>query len=80
MCCTTFLREFEPVSIRMAKDQDLPVNPMPVAGACGRLMCSLKYEHPQYVRFKDEAPRLAWRWTRLPGLEPPLGTAFWLIR
>jgi cell fate regulator YaaT (PSP1 superfamily) len=46
LCCTTFLREFEPVSIRMAKDQDLPVNPMRIAGACGCLMCCLKYEHP----------------------------------
>jgi cell fate regulator YaaT (PSP1 superfamily) len=58
LCCTTFLREFEPVSIRMAKDQDLPVNPMRIAGACGRLMCCLKYEHPLYVRFKDEAPKV----------------------
>jgi cell fate regulator YaaT (PSP1 superfamily) len=58
LCCTTFLREFEPVSIRMAKDQDLPVNPMRIAGACGRLMCCLKYEHPLYVRFKDEVPKV----------------------
>src|SRR5215471_7875842 len=57
LCCATFLREFEPVSIRMAKDQDLPVNPMRIAGACGRLMCCLKYEHPLYVRFKKDAPR-----------------------
>ncbi len=58
LCCATFLREFEPVSIRMAKDQDLPVNPMRIAGACGRLMCCLKYEHPLYVDFKERAPRL----------------------
>ncbi len=58
LCCTTFLREFEPVSIRMAKDQDLPVNPMRIAGACGRLMCCLKYEHPLYLRFKEQAPAL----------------------
>jgi cell fate regulator YaaT (PSP1 superfamily) len=58
LCCTTFLREFEPVSIRMAKDQDLPVNPMRIAGACGRLMCCLKYEHPLYMQFKDEAPKV----------------------
>ena len=58
LCCSTFLREFEPVSIRMAKDQDLPVNPMRIAGACGRLMCCLKYEHPLYVDFKERAPRL----------------------
>jgi cell fate regulator YaaT (PSP1 superfamily) len=49
LCCSTFLKDFEPVSVRMAKDQDLPVNPMRIAGACGRLMCCLKYEHPLYM-------------------------------
>lgn len=58
LCCSTFLRDFEPVSIRMAKDQDLPVNPMRIAGACGRLMCCLKYEHPLYVNFKERAPKV----------------------
>jgi cell fate regulator YaaT (PSP1 superfamily) len=58
LCCSTFLKNFEPVTIRMAKDQDLPVNPMRIAGACGRLMCCLKYEHPLYIDFKDKAPRL----------------------
>src|SRR6266581_1042902 len=57
LCCATFLRDFEPVSVRMAKDQDLPVNPMRIAGACGRLMCCLKYEHPLYAEFKKNAPR-----------------------
>jgi len=45
------------VSVRMAKDQDLPVNPLRIAGACGRLMCCLKYEHPLYQDFKKDAPR-----------------------
>jgi cell fate regulator YaaT (PSP1 superfamily) len=58
LCCATFLKDFEPVSIRMAKDQDLPVNPLRIAGACGRLMCCLKYEHPLYQKFRDEAPKL----------------------
>ncbi len=58
LCCATFLKDFEPVSVRMAKDQDLPVNPLRIAGACGRLMCCLKYEHPLYQRFRQEAPRL----------------------
>jgi cell fate regulator YaaT (PSP1 superfamily) len=57
LCCATFLKDFEPVSVRMAKDQDLPVNPMRIAGACGRLMCCLKYEHPLYQQFREEAPR-----------------------
>ncbi len=57
LCCSTFLKDFEPVSVRMAKDQDLPVNPLRIAGACGRLMCCLKYEHPLYQDFRKEAPR-----------------------
>ncbi|HWG00774.1 MAG TPA: regulatory iron-sulfur-containing complex subunit RicT [Trebonia sp.] len=57
LCCATFLKDFEPVSVRMAKDQDLPVNPLRIAGACGRLMCCLKYEHPLYQDFKKDAPR-----------------------
>jgi cell fate regulator YaaT (PSP1 superfamily) len=58
LCCATFLKDFEPVSVRMAKDQDLPVNPMRIAGACGRLMCCLKYEHPLYQKFHEEAPKI----------------------
>ncbi|WP_204043828.1 PSP1 domain-containing protein [Acrocarpospora phusangensis] len=57
LCCATFLKDFEPVSVRMAKDQDLPVNPLRIAGACGRLMCCLKYEHPLYGEFRASAPR-----------------------
>ncbi len=56
LCCATFLRDFEPVSVRMAKDQDLPLNPMRISGACGRLMCCLKYEHPLYADFLETAP------------------------
>jgi cell fate regulator YaaT (PSP1 superfamily) len=51
LCCSTFLVDFEPVSVRMAKDQDLPLNPLRISGACGRLMCCLKYEHPLYQDF-----------------------------
>ena len=58
LCCATFLKDFEPVSVRMAKDQDLPVNPLKISGACGRLLCCLKYEHPLYQEFKAGAPRL----------------------
>ena len=47
-CCSTFLKDFEPVTVRMARDQNLPANPMKISGACGRLMCCLKYEHPMY--------------------------------
>jgi cell fate regulator YaaT (PSP1 superfamily) len=58
LCCATFLKDFEPVSIRMAKDQDLPLNPLKISGACGRLMCCLKYEHPLYQEFKAAVPKL----------------------
>jgi cell fate regulator YaaT (PSP1 superfamily) len=56
LCCSTFLVDFEPVSVRMAKDQQLPPNPMRISGACGRLMCCLKYEHPLYEEFAAAAP------------------------
>jgi cell fate regulator YaaT (PSP1 superfamily) len=56
LCCATFLANFEPVSLRMAKVQDLPPNPLKISGACGRLMCCLKYEHPLYVEFAREVP------------------------
>ncbi|GAA2844832.1 hypothetical protein GCM10010517_01130 [Streptosporangium fragile] len=58
LCCATFLKDFEPVSVRMAKDQDLPVNPLRIAGACGRLMCCLKYEHPLYLDAHSRMPRV----------------------
>src|SRR6478672_436503 len=56
LCCATFLVDFEPVSVRMAKDQDLPLNPLRISGACGRLMCCLKYEHPLYQDYAAKAP------------------------
>ena len=45
LCCSSFLKEFAPVSIRMAKDQNLSLNPSKISGMCGRLMCCLRYEH-----------------------------------
>ena len=57
LCCSLFAGDQEPVSIRMAKDQDLPLNPTKISGVCGRLMCCLKYEHGAYVSFKKRAPR-----------------------
>ena len=48
LCCATFLGEFEPVSIRMAKEQNLSLNPSKISGVCGRLMCCLKYECEVY--------------------------------
>ncbi|GIG58787.1 hypothetical protein Lfu02_31590 [Longispora fulva] len=63
LCCATFLTDFEPVTIRMAKDQDLPLNPLRISGACGRLMCCLKYEHPLYQQFQATAPAVGSRVT-----------------
>ncbi len=58
ICCATFLNEFEPVSIKMAKEQDLPLNPMKISGACGRLMCCLIYENEQYRALLEKMPRV----------------------
>lgn len=57
LCCATFAGDQQPVSIRMAKDQSLPLNPTKISGCCGRLMCCLKYEHAVYVSFRQRAPR-----------------------
>ncbi|HEX6500404.1 MAG TPA: regulatory iron-sulfur-containing complex subunit RicT [Micromonosporaceae bacterium] len=67
LCCATFLTDFEPVTIRMAKDQDLPLNPLRISGACGRLMCCLKYEHPLYQQFQASAPPVGARVTTEQG-------------
>ncbi|MCL2615452.1 MAG: stage 0 sporulation family protein [Dehalococcoidia bacterium] len=55
-CCTAFLDEFSPVSIKMAKIQDLPLNPMKISGVCGRLLCCLGYECEQYRALKERMP------------------------
>ena len=56
LCCATFLGEFHPVSIKMAKDQDLSLNPAKISGVCGRLMCCLKYEHDTYEEILSRMP------------------------
>jgi cell fate regulator YaaT (PSP1 superfamily) len=61
LCCATFLTDFEPVSIRMAKEQNLSLNPMKISGACGRLMCCLRYEHPLYEEFRAAVPAVGAR-------------------
>jgi len=52
LCCSSFLSNFEPISIRMAKEQDLSLNPGKISGVCGRLMCCLAYECDNYQRMK----------------------------
>lgn len=56
LCCSTFLGDFEPVSIKMAKDQNLSLNPSKISGLCGRLMCCLKYENDEYEEAKKKMP------------------------
>ena len=57
LCCASFLSEFVPISIKMAKEQDLPLNPMKISGVCGRLLCCLAYEHDFYHDMKGKMPR-----------------------
>ncbi len=58
LCCSTFLPEFTPVTIRMAKDQGLALNPSKISGVCGRLMCCLQYEHDLYRSMIQELPKI----------------------
>lgn len=58
LCCSTFLGDFDPVSIKMAKDQNLSLNPTKISGLCGRLMCCLKYENDEYESAKQQLPDL----------------------
>ncbi len=57
-CCATFLNEFQPVSIKMAKEQGLSLNPVKISGTCGRLMCCLKYEQAAYEDLLKISPRV----------------------
>ncbi len=56
LCCSTFLPDFARVSVKMAKDQDLPLNPSKISGVCGRLLCCLSYEQDQYLAIREELP------------------------
>ena len=58
LCCSTFLTEFAPISVRMAKEQGLALNPSRISGVCGRLKCCLAYEVPVYKAIRKELPRI----------------------
>jgi cell fate regulator YaaT (PSP1 superfamily) len=60
-CCTTFLQEFEPVTLKMARDQSLSVSPTKISGACGRLMCCLAYERDYYMQVAKRLPKVGTR-------------------
>ena len=57
-CCSTFLGEFQPVSIKMAKEQGLSLSPVKISGTCGRLMCCLKYEQEAYTDLLKKTPKV----------------------
>ena len=61
LCCNTWLRDFEPVSIKMAKVQNLSLNPSKISGICGRLMCCLKFENEVYSQLKKGMPNVGER-------------------
>jgi len=58
LCCTTFLEEFVPVTIKMAKEQNLPLNPPKLSGVCGRLMCCLSFEFQTYKELSKDLPKV----------------------
>ena len=57
LCCCSFLHDFDPVTVRMAKDQGLSLDPTKISGVCGRLMCCLNYEHDTYCAYKKHLPK-----------------------
>lgn len=71
LCCSTFLGDFSPVSIRMAKDQNLSLNPTKISGVCGRLLCCLNYENHLYVKGGELRARNAKKAVEAPPVEPP---------
>jgi len=58
LCCAKFMNRFELVSVKMAKEQNIALNPTKISGICGRLMCCLAYEYPTYMELKKDLPRL----------------------
>lgn len=73
LCCASFLRDLAPVSIKMAKDQGLPLNPLKISGCCGRLMCCLSYECQQYREMRQGLPREGHRVTTASGAGKVVG-------
>jgi cell fate regulator YaaT (PSP1 superfamily) len=61
LCCSKFMNRFELVSVKMAKEQNLALNPAKISGICGRLMCCLAYEFPAYMELKKDLPKIGKR-------------------
>ena len=73
LCCMSFLTEFAPVSIKMAKEQALPLNPMKISGTCGRLLCCLGYENELYRAMKEKLPKEGQRVSTPSGVAKVVG-------
>jgi cell fate regulator YaaT (PSP1 superfamily) len=67
LCCSSWLREFHAISVKMAKEQDLSLNPSKLAGMCGRLKCCLRYEYETYLELRRSLPGVGRRVTCVKG-------------
>jgi len=74
LCCMSWLSEFQPISIKMAKEQGLPLNPMKISGVCGRLLCCLSYENSFYRDMRGKLPRDGQQVTTPSGAGRVVGT------
>ena len=77
LCCSTWLREIKPISLQLAKDQNLSLNPAQISGTCGRLMCCLTYEHDSYLAARKRFPREGKTIRTLNGTEKVIGIDIW---
>jgi len=77
LCCSTWLPELRPVSLQLAKDQSLSLNPAQISGCCGRLMCCLMYEHDTYVQARRRFPRDGRTLNTPSGPETVMSTDIW---
>jgi cell fate regulator YaaT (PSP1 superfamily) len=80
LCCSSWLRELKPVSLQLAKDQRLSLNPAQISGCCGRLMCCLTYEHDAYVLARKRFPREGKTLATTAGREKVMGVDIWRER
>ena len=80
LCCSTWLRELKPVSLQLAKDQRLSLNPAQISGCCGRLMCCLTYEHDSYVQARKRFPREGKTLVTAQGREKVISVDIWRER
>ncbi len=77
LCCATWLREIKPISLQLAKDQNLSLNPAQISGTCGRLMCCLTYEHDAYLQARKRFPREGRVLRTAQGEEKVIGIDIW---